>query len=216
MRYLGGIMLKLKVILLILVILCGFTSNVFANNIANNIDSNSEWWSSAHFFLGTFKGKGTAIGTSTVGEIIGFLDPLVDLIKFVGNAIFIIVTVILGIKYIWGGVESKASVKDSLATLVVSALFFYGWTTITALVQAGSVLSFVQSSFTSTVSNIYATIMYVCNYLAIGGIIYIGIRYMLAGAEGKATLKAKSVPIVLGILMVYGTLTFLNFIVSFI
>ena len=44
--------------------------------------------------------------------------------------------------------------------------------------------------------------------------IYIGIKYLMAGAEGKSQLKAKGVPIVLGIVMVYATITFLNFILA--
>ena len=56
--------------------------------------------------------------------------------------------------------------------------------------------------------------MTAANFLAIGGLVYIGVRYMLAGAEGKAELKAKGVPIVLGIVMVYATFTFLSFIIN--
>ena len=144
------------------------------------------------------------------------LEPLIDLIKIVGNMIFVGVTVILGVKYIWGSVESKASVKESLVTLVVAALVFYGWNTISALIldENMNTLIFINDEAEITAMNIYTTILYICNFLAIGGIVYVGIRYMMAGAEGRAQLKAKSVPIVLGIIMVYATITFLNFIVG--
>lgn len=174
----------------------------------------TEWWGQASSFLSGYQGENTAIGNSTLGDIIGFLDPLVTLVKTVGNMIFVAVTVILGVKYIWGGVESKASVKDSLMTLVVAALVFYGWNTISGLFMSGDNLSFVQGTFESTAQSIYSIVIYVANFLAVGGIIYIGIRYMMAGAEGKAQLKAKSVPVVLGIIMVYATITFLNLIVG--
>lgn len=199
---------KIFVVILCLGILIIGMSDVYATN----------WWGQAGSFLDGFKGENTEIGDSgtVVGEIISFLDPLVDLVFTIGNMVFIAVTVILGVKYIWGGVEAKASVKDSLITLVVAALVFYGWTSIQALFlnSSGNNLSFIGNSAETTAANIYTTILYVCNYLAIGGLVYIGIRYMMAGAEGRSQLKAKGVPVVLGIIMVYGTITFLNLIVG--
>lgn len=203
---------KLVGILFIITIIIG-GNLVFASG---SYDDATKWWESAYGFLEDYEGTDTTVGVSTVGEIIKFLDPLVNLLKMVGNTIFVIVTVILGVKYIWGGVESKTDVKESLITIVIAALVFYGWTSVSALLQTGNNLSFVSSSLEDTTASVYQTIIYICNYLAIGGIVYIGIRYMLAGAEGKAELKTRGVPITLGLIMVYATLTFLNFIVGFI
>ncbi len=173
-----------------------------------------DWWLDAFNFLTGYEGEDTTIGNNTVGGIIGFLDPVVNLVKVLGNMIFVAVTVILGVKYIWGSVESKANVKDSLATLVIAALVFYGWNTISALFMNGNELTFIKGSADLTAKSIYSLIMYVCNFLAIGGIVYIGVKYMLAGAEGKSQIKMQGVPLVLGIIMVYATITFLNFIVG--
>lgn len=198
-----------KIMIIFLVLLAFFSLNqVFA--------ADGDWWKNAYDFLSGYKGENTQIGNSTVGRIIGFLAPLANMVKLVGNMVFFAVTVILGVKYIWGGVESKASVKDSLITLVVAALVFYGWSTISGLVVTGNNLVFIQDEVSITAKAIYSTVLYVCNFLAVGGLVYIGARYMLAGAEGKANLKARGVPIVLGIIMVYATLTFLNFIVALI
>lgn len=169
----------------------------------------TDWWGQANNF---WNGQQSTIANNALQS----LNPLVTLVKTVGNMIFVAVTVILGVKYIWGGVESKASVKDSLLTLVIAALVFYGWNTISALFMNGNRLSFVSGDATTTAKSIYSTILYVCNFLAVGGIIYIGVRYMMAGAEGKSQLKAKSVPVVLGLIMVYATITFLNLIVGLI
>lgn len=181
---------------------------------STSTSTSTDWWGKASGFLSGYKGEDTEIGTSTVGEIIGFLNPLVTLVRTVGNMIFVAITVMLGVKYIWGGVESKASVKDSLMTLVVAALVFYGWNTISGLFMSGNNLSFIQGTFEGTATGVYSIVIYVANFLAVGGIVYIGIRYMMAGAEGKAQLKAKGVPVVLGIIMVYATITFLNLIVG--
>lgn len=186
---------------------------VSINMIMTNVGA-TEWWGQASGFLSGYEGENTQIGYSTVASIINWLDPLVTLVKTVGNMIFVAITVILGVKYIWGGVESKASVKDSLMTLIVAALVFYGWNTISGLFMSGNKLSFIQGDFEGTAKNIYSIVIYVANFLAVGGIVYIGIRYMMAGADGKSQIKAKGVPIVLGIIMVYATITFLNLIVG--
>ncbi|MBQ8044174.1 MAG: hypothetical protein IJ272_08545 [Clostridia bacterium] len=174
------------------------------------------WWGDATDFLSLYKGKNTVIGNTTVESIISFLDPLASLIKTIGNMIFIVVTVILGVTYIWGSVQTKASIKESLMTLVVAALVFYGWNTISALFMSGNQLNFIASTEKETANIIYNTVLYVCNFLAVGGIVYIGLRYLLAGAEGKAELKTQAIPVTLGIILVYATLTFLNLIVGLI
>ena len=160
----------------------------------------TDWWGKADGFL-----------QSGVDTDISALTGLIDLIKMIGNVIFVAATTILGVKYIWGGVESKANVKDSLITLIVAALMFYGYTTLEDILNPQSLFS---NTINNTVEYIYSLILYVCNFLAVGGIVYIGVRYMLAGAEGRASLKTKSVPVVLGIIMVYSTITFLNLIVN--
>lgn len=177
-----------------------------ATKAADSSSDGTAWWGQANSFL---SGYG---GTGEVTKYFEGLTSLVTLIKTVGNMIFFAVTVVLGVKYIWGGVESKSSVKESLTTLIVAALVFYGWNTITALFKTGEQLSFVSGSAEGTASNIYSTVLYIANFFAVGGIVYIGVRYMMAGAEGRAELKTKGVPIVLGLVMVYSTLTFLQLI----
>lgn len=182
----------------------GSTSSSQTTLNSDNSGEKRNWWGDAWKFF-----NGADAETS------GAIGELTDLVKFVGNMIFVAVTVILGVKYIWGGIDSKASVKDSLVTLVVAALFFYGYSTISSLFISGNKLSFIAGGgYENTAKNIYSIIMYICNFLAVGGLVYIGIKYMMAGAEGKASLKARGVPIVLGIVMVYATITFLNFIVG--
>ena len=221
----GKIMMKLLlmrrkkmsicVLILLIVLMLFGTQTIYAAHDASggggggSSSPSTNWWGQAHNF---WNGEVSNVATNAITNMSG----LVDLIKVVGNMIFVAVTVILGVKYIWGGVDSKASVKDSLITLVVAAVVFYGWNTISALFMSGNNLNFISNNATTTASTIYNTILFVCNFLAIGGIIYIGIRYMMAGAEGRSQLKAKAVPVVLGLIMVYATITFLNLIVGLI
>ena len=169
------------------------------------------WWKCAWKLLNSGKSSDVQFGTADTA-----LNDIKDMIFDVGNVLFLLVTAYLGVKYIWGGVNSKFTVKNSLMTLVVAAIVFYGWDSVTKILDIPELLtgSAAASGETTMVNKIYNTIMYIINFAAVGGIIYIGIRYMMAGADGKAELKLKGIPVVMGIMMVYGTLNFINFILK--
>lgn len=195
---------KVRIIVaILLIIFVGIqASSVYAAPAGGGSD---DWWDKATEF-----GRGTKItGTDLIP-----LDSIVNLIKVVGNMVIVGATVFLGIKYIYGSAESKADVKNSLITLIVAAIAFYSWNTIEGIVVQSNKLTILGGSAEATAMNAYETIMYVCNFVAIGGIVYIGVKYMLAGADGRAALKTKSVPIMLGIIMVYATIAFLNIAIS--
>ena len=168
-----------------------------------------KWWSDANkFWNGDI--------SDSARSALEVLKPIKRLITIIGNMVFIAVTVILGVKYIWGAADSKASVKDSMVTLVIAAIVFYGWDIINNLIldPDRKNLFFLATGVEDSAYRIYSIVLYICNFLAIGGLVFIGVKYLMAGAEGRAQLKVQSVPVVLGIVMVYATLTFLNLIVS--
>lgn len=170
-----------------------------------NVIYATDWWTQA----GGFFNPATA-GSS---PYLSGLTDLKTLIEVIGNLVFFAVTVILGVKYIWGGADAKANIKDSLITLIIAATAFYGWDLIQNMFAAGNLIG---STAEDTAQKIYNIVIYIANFVAIAGIVYVGVRYLMAGAAGRADLKAKSVPIMLGIIMVYCTLGFLNVITSFI
>lgn len=173
------------------------------------------WWKCAWSFLsaGSFN-EDYQFGTNTGAN--SALNDIKNMLSSVGNIIFLLVTAYLGVKYIWGGVDSKYSVKNSLMTLVVAAIVFYGWGAVTDILDVQDLLTgqSAASGVDSMTYKIYNTIMYIINVAAVAGIIYIGIRYMVAGAEGKSELKLKAIPVIMGIIMVYGTVNLINFILK--
>lgn len=193
---------KIKVIAIFMIIAMVSVNLVYATG-------GNDWWGQANNFWNGQMDTNAQLS-------INILGPITGLIKLVGNMIFVGVTVILGVKYIWGAAESKASVKDSMVTLVIAALVFYGWDTISSIFMNSDTnnLFFITGNVEVTAQKVFQTIMYVCNFLAVGGIVFVGVKYLLAGAEGKAQLKVQSVPVILGLVMVYATITFLNLIVS--
>lgn len=191
-----------------IILILFFIFLISANSIyADDANLKPEWWNSA---FNWFNSSSSASST----EVSNALTGILNFIKAAGNIVFFAITVVLGVKYIWGSVESKSSIKESLVTLVVAALFFYGYSTITGLFDAKTL--FVTSSAETSIGNIYNIVLYICNVLAIAGVVFIGVKYMLAGASGRAELKTKSVPVILGIIMVYSTLTFLTLITKLI
>lgn len=184
---------KYLVILVIVIAIC--SNNIYA----------TDWWSKA----GDFFDVTNAPTSSSFAPLAG----IKTLIEGIGNLIFFAVTVILGVKYIWGGAEAKASIKDSLLTLIIAATAFYGWDLIQNMFEASNIIG---SDAQSTAQNVYNIVIYIANFAAIAGIVYVGVRYLMAGASGRADLKTKSVPIMLGIIMVYCTLGFLNLATSLI
>ncbi len=166
--------------------------------------SSTDWWGKANTFFNSKSDKIT----------INPLDPLIGILKVAGNAVIIIVTIFLGIKYMYGSVEGKVDVKEGLFTLFVAMLFFYGGTTVYDILVTGNKLTFIGGSAEATISNIYSTVIYFANFLAVGAIIYVGVKYLMSGAEGKAELKGKGVPFFIGMIMTFSTISFLNLILK--
>lgn len=140
------------------------------------------------------------------------IDVLVNYINVIGTAIFMIATAVLGIKYIYGSVESKADVKESLVTWLVAALFFFGYSAISNLLYGSNTFILQSDTFAGMVGKVYSTFVYIANLLGIAAVIYIGIKYMLSGASGKADIKAKSAQFILGIIFAFSALNILSFV----
>lgn len=138
-----------------------------------------------------------------------------NMISVVGTTVFVIVTIFLGIKYMYGSVDAKASVKESLTTLLVACIFFFGWNSIKNLLFPNNNFIFIESTDTSyeqMVGRIFAFATYIAQFLAVIGIVYVGVRYIFAGAEGKASLKGKSVNFLIGIILTFCATSFLSLI----
>lgn len=171
-------------------------------NVRNN------FWSKAYDWYNSSKESGTG-NTKAAKDII---DELLGYVEILGTTVIVIATATLGIKYIFGSVDSKAEIKENLTTLLVACVFFFGWNAIyNTLVTSGN-LFFISSGFKSSIGNIYSTVMFVLNILAFIGVIYVGIKYIFSGASGRADLKGKSVYFVIGIIMTFATITLLTYI----
>ena len=137
-------------------------------------------------------------------------------IRNVGYLIFAVVTIVLGLKYVFSGIEGKADIKETFISLIIGAVFFF---------LADGVFSFFNGTFSSifigtnvtfnTVSGkIFAILQAFTNVACISGIIILGVKYMVSSADKKADLKRELLPIVLGIILVFCSVQVLTFIID--
>ncbi len=56
----------------------------------------------------------------------------------------------------------------------------------------------------SAVNNIWGTVLTILRVLAVAAIVFAGVKYMFASAEGKADLKSGMIGLVVGAILVFG------------
>ena len=86
-------------------------------------DAGTMWQQATKWFKGVNKDDNSS-------QAVEIINEFVDMVNVIGTTVIVIATIILGIKYIFGSVDSKADVKESLITLFVACIFFFGWTAI--------------------------------------------------------------------------------------
>ena len=157
-------------------------------------------------------------GQSLSSRLSSFLmNEIAPSILQVGNLMFIIITIILGIKYVWVASNEKAQIKEGLINLAVAAIFLfmsdvvYGLTTggITEIVFAEEI-----NSIEDVLGNIYANIYLIVQWTCILAIMFIGLKYMMSNPDKKSKIKTNYIMIIIGISMVLCTSTVIEFFVK--
>lgn len=182
------------------------SSVLAASNGATNVDG---MWSKASSWFGKIN---TADNSQRAVDIVSEFSSIVNVI---GTTLIVIATIFLGIKYIVGSVESKADVKESLITLLIACIFFFGWQGMSAILIPGGRLVWSSASDTSyknLVGRTFNNVIFALNVATIAAVIYVGVRYIFSGASGKADLKSRSPYFLIGIIMAFCSVSFLTFV----
>ena len=175
----------------------------------NSILIANTMWSSASNW---FKGVDTNNNSDQAKKIISEFSSIINV---VGTTVIVIATIFLGVKYIIGSVESKTEVKESLITLLIACLFFFGWNEISNILVPGGKLiwsSTNDTSYKQMVGRVFNTVVFILNIAAVIAIIYVGIKYIFSGASGKAELKGRSPYFIIGIILTFCSVALLNFV----
>ena len=177
----------------------GFLQNVFgqASNFVKVNDLNAA----------ITNPNNNTVGGALSQVLTGSSIDIIGTIMNIGNVIIFVVTIALGIKYIYSGIDGKADIKSSLPNYVFGVVFFYLAQAVFDL-SRGAVFGALEggTSYDTFAGNIYSTVNTIANTCAILGIILVGLKYMLSPADTKADVKKQLVPVALGIVLVYCTL----------
>lgn len=213
-------MMKIKIISIVCVFMLLFTigTNIQAASNKNSFLDNI-FGDGNDFFNGA---KGTEDENSFGNKINEYINDggIMQAVIAFGNLVFAIVTVTLGAKYIFSGIEGKSIIKETLPTFVVGVIFFYLASNLVAFFTNDmgtgvlNVLFGGTPNFSTIEGSIWSTISIIINTISIAGIVFIGLRYMFAGPDSKADIKKSLLPVTLGIIFVYCAFQVLNFIVK--
>lgn len=190
-----------------------FTTNIYAGLL-------DDIFGQANNFVTINSLTGSSATNNTVGGALSLMIKsdslnLINTIFDIGNLVIFVVTIALGLKYIYSGIEGKADIKSSLPNYVFGVVFFY---------LANSVYDLSQNimtgalddgtSYSTFAGNIYSTVEVIANVCAILGIVLVGLKYMLSPADAKADVKKQLVPVTIGIILVYCTLKVVTLVYS--
>lgn len=174
-----------------------------------------EWWDSAFNWING--GKAEVEIDTTV------LDGLSDTLEVVGTGVIAIATVVVGIRYVFGTVDGKVKAKESLMNLIVACIFFFGWSGIRGMLISGSAtalggykLVFFDGDLSVTFARIFTFLVLIGKVITVLAIIYMGVKFVFAGADAKAQLKEKAPSVIIGIILIFCTTTFLGIVVKLI
>lgn len=197
----------INIILFLTVTIMFSFNSIYGTSMLNTIISQgSSWFNPA---------SGTQQGTLATDINNLITTEIIPAITTIGNLIFFIVAIFLGIKYIWSGIEGKSVVKETLPTFTVGVMFFYLAQMIYNFAN-GSLLQLVNSasSYTTMEGRIFSTVIVLAQIFSFMGICAVGVKYMLSSADTRADIKKVMLPMVLGMVLVFSTSAALNFIVN--
>ena len=209
-------MKKNKMFMLVVFFILVIMGNFFINLIYASEDG-LVWWDKASDWY--------VNGESTVGISSNLLSGIANMIEIIGTAVIAIVTLVLGIKYMTGTVQGKTEVKENLVNLLVACLFFFGWANIRDLLIVGNATGeggingnttfltfFRNGDISSAFSQIFTFLLMGAQTVAVFIILYLGVKYIFADANAKAELKQKSPAMIIGIILIFCTVSVVRFI----
>ena len=184
------------------------------NTPAGGVYSLTDIWSQALDFFND--GKSTDANSNGI-SITDALEPakkmISDILFVIGNAIFFVSTMVLGVKYMFLSGSERASIKESLMTLVVAAIFFYAAGALTSFgTDIANNLVIESGSYEQAIGKMVRTVSTIAQMLAFAATIILGMKYMMASASEKAQMKMKMFPFVIGIGFIFATSLVLKYI----
>ena len=183
-------------------------SNIFAADGAkfniNDILSDAKT-----FYDGANNSQGNFLN---VGEL---TDGITKMIFDIGNLVILIAMAIMGLRYVWSGVEGKASIKESMVNMSVGVIFFYMAQGVYKFASGIISGTFAEvADFSKMSSNIWGNVALVVQMLALIGLAAVGLKYMFSNSNSKADIKKQLFPVVVGLVLIFCVTNVANFIIN--
>lgn len=109
--------------------------------------------------------------------------------------------------------KNKTIIKHIAVIMVFSLLFLvtpnmYATGIGTSIPSGGT----ASGNLTGAANKIWNTVAYIVQFLAIGAIVFAGVRYMFAAADKKADIKQQTVILIVGAVLVFAAIPILKFV----
>ena len=143
---------------------------------------------------------GQLTGTKETLDL-GFIDKITDFIKVIGTFLSVGVLMVLGIRYMMGSLEERASYKKSMMPYIVGCVILFGASYIVpAIIETTSDIG----DSTDEVGNkILGLIQVTGTFISIGALMVLGIKYMMGSVEERASYKKSMIPYIVGIALLF-------------
>ena len=203
--------------LFVLTLIVMTTTNVYAiqvDDIELDTEAGKSFIDSIIGIANGFKGQSNTDNSAAdalQNSLKEVISELAGAIFFVGNVVFFICAIFLGVKYLAQTSQGKADVKAGMANLLVGAIFFYAAELIFGFANESFTEIMAESSSEGMLARIFGTVVPIAQMLSFGAIIFIGLKYMFAGSREKSKIKQQLIPLAIGIMLVFSTTTIINF-----
>lgn len=110
----------LKIVLVVITILFILSPNIYVS--ATSMPSGDELHQQANDFIN----KGQSSSKIDVNKIAEIMKPLASLLLGIGTVVLVIVTAVMGVKYMSATPETRGKLKAQLIGIAVSAIVLFG------------------------------------------------------------------------------------------
>ena len=130
-----------------------------------------------------------------------FVDKITDFVSKIGAFIAVGVLMVIGIKYMTGSLEEKATYKKSMIPYVIGCFLLFGASILAP--KIGELVSDLGDNTEEIGNKVLGIIQAVGSLIAVGVLMLIGLKYLVGSVEEKANYKKTMLPYVIGAVLLF-------------
>jgi len=130
-----------------------------------------------------------------------FVDKITDLVRTIGIFIAVGAMMIIGIKYVTGSIEEKATYKKSMIPYLAGCFVLFGASVL--IPEIRDLFKDVGTDTETVANSILGIIRTVGTMVTVGVLMILGIKYMTGSIEERATYKKSMMPYLVGVVLIF-------------